>query len=78
VTSCCYSWVPDVIRYYLGEEPIIAQVPTYRCVDPIERSYVQERLETLVVKQVGGAGGAGMLMGPESTHALRQHFSCLN
>ena len=72
-----YSWVPDVIRYYLGEEPIIAQVPTYRCVDPIERSYVQERLETLVVKQVGGAGGVGMLMGPESTHTLRQRFSTL-
>ena len=62
-----YSVIPDVIRYYLGEQPKIEQVPTYRCVNALEREYVLDRLEQLVIKQVGGAGGAGVLIGPLAT-----------
>ena len=72
-----YSFIPEVIRYYLSEDPRLAQVPTYRCFDALERAHVLSQLEHLVVKQVGGAGGVGMLMGPESTLEQRQHFAAL-
>jgi uncharacterized circularly permuted ATP-grasp superfamily protein len=66
--------VPDMIRYYLGEEPALADVPTYLCARDDDRKYVLEHLEDLVVKAVDEAGGYGMLMGPQSTAAEREEF----
>ena len=62
-----YPFVPDMIRYYLGEEPLLEQVPTYVCARDDDRKYVLEHLDELVVKAVDEAGGYGMLMGPQST-----------
>src|SRR5271154_1070064 len=59
-----YSYVPEFIRYYLGEEPVLRSVETYICADPADFSYVIEHLPELVVKAVGESGGYGMLMGP--------------
>jgi uncharacterized circularly permuted ATP-grasp superfamily protein len=69
-----YPLVPDMIRYYLGEEPIIPQVDSYVCARPADRDYVLAHLEQLVVKAVDEAGGYGMLMGPQSTAAEREVF----
>jgi uncharacterized circularly permuted ATP-grasp superfamily protein len=69
-----YAYVPEMIRYYLGEEPKLEQVPTYMCLDPDDRAYVLEHLDELVVKAVDEAGGYGMLMGPQSTAAERSEF----
>ncbi|MET0405619.1 MAG: circularly permuted type 2 ATP-grasp protein [Cystobacter sp.] len=69
-----YAFVPDFIRYYLGEEPILEQVPTYVCAREADRQYVLEHLGELVVKTVDEAGGYGMLMGPQSTQAEREEF----
>jgi uncharacterized circularly permuted ATP-grasp superfamily protein len=66
--------VPDIIRFYLGEEPVLADVPTYVCARENDRRYVLEHLGELVVKAVDGAGGYGMLMGPDSTAAEREEF----
>ena len=69
-----YAYVPKIIKYYLGEEPIIQNVPTYLCSDPKEREYVLNNLEKLVVKAVDESGGYGMLMGSHSTQAERDDF----
>lgn len=69
-----YSYVPEMIKYYLAEQPILANVETYRLTDPAQRSYVLEHLDQLVVKAVGESGGYGMLIGPHSTAAERQDF----
>lgn len=66
-----YSFVPDIIRYYLDEEPLLANVPTYRCEDSDEREYVLDNLASLVVKPANESGGYGMLIGPQSTEAER-------
>jgi uncharacterized circularly permuted ATP-grasp superfamily protein len=66
--------VPDMVRYYLGEEPILADVPTYVCARDDDRRYVLDHLQELVVKAVDEAGGYGMLMGPDSTAAERDEF----
>ena len=62
-----YPYVPEMIRFYLGEEPILNNVPTYMCRKPKELSYVLDNLADLVVKEVHGAGGYGMLVGPAAT-----------
>ncbi len=62
-----YSYVPDIIRFYLSEEPILPNVPTYRCSDPQSLRYVQENLEALVVKPANESGGYGMLVGPRAS-----------
>ncbi|MSU91659.1 circularly permuted type 2 ATP-grasp protein [Rhodobacteraceae bacterium 2CG4] len=62
-----YTYVPEMIRFYLGEEPILNNVPTWRCSEPDELKYVLEHLGELVVKEVHGSGGYGMLVGPAST-----------
>ena len=67
-----YAYVPEMIRYYLGEEPIIANVPTYLCSREEDRSYVLAHLHELVVKAVAEAGGYGMLIGP---HASREEIA---
>jgi uncharacterized circularly permuted ATP-grasp superfamily protein len=66
-----YALVPDMIRFYLGEEPVLPNVTTYLCAREDERRYVLQHLERLVVKTTGGSGGYGMLMGPTSTAAQR-------
>lgn len=70
-----YYFVPEMIRFYLSEEPILGQVPTYICEYEKDRAYVLEHLEQLVVKAVDEAGGYGMLMGPQSTKKERNEFA---
>jgi uncharacterized circularly permuted ATP-grasp superfamily protein len=72
-----YPFVPDIIRYYLGERPILENVPTYQMTKPEDRSYVLDNLEKMVVKAVSESGGYGMLMGPASTAAERAKFADL-
>ena len=62
-----YTYVPEMIRFYLSEEPILSNVPTYRCRDRADRSHVLDKLPELVVKEVHGAGGYGMLIGPTAS-----------
>jgi uncharacterized circularly permuted ATP-grasp superfamily protein len=69
-----YPFVPEMIRYYLGEEPLLEQVPTYVCLRDDDRAYVLEHLSEMVVKAVDEAGGYGMLMGPQSTAEQRDEF----
>src|SRR5689334_25402256 len=69
-----YPFVPDLVRYYLGEEPLLEQVPTQVCARRSDCQYVIEHLDELVVKAVDEAGGYGMLMGPQSTAAQRDEF----
>ncbi len=64
-----YTYVPEMIRFYLGEEPILKNVPTWQCGIPDELRYVMEHMAELVVKEVHGSGGYGMLVGPKSTKA---------
>ena len=70
-----YTYVPDLIRFYLSEEPLLKNVPTYRCREPDELKYVLGRLDQLVVKEVNGSGGYGMLVGPHATAAQREQFA---
>jgi uncharacterized circularly permuted ATP-grasp superfamily protein len=66
--------VPSIIRYYLGEEPLLNNVETYLMTDPAQRQHTIENLDKLVVKAVGESGGYGMLVGPQSTQAERDEF----
>jgi uncharacterized circularly permuted ATP-grasp superfamily protein len=70
-----YAYVPEMIRYYLDEEPLLANVPTYLCWREQDRQYVLEHLSELVVKAANEAGGYGMLMGPSSTQEERSQFA---
>lgn len=70
-----YRYVPEMVRYYLGEEPILPNVFTYDLTDPVQRRHVIENLEQLVVKRVNASGGYGMLMGPASSSAEREAFA---
>ena len=72
-----YAFVPDIIKYYLDEEPGIPNVPTYRCMYKEERDYVLEHLHELVVKPANESGGYGMLMGTTSTRDERETFAKL-
>ena len=62
-----YAWVPDIIRYYLGEEPLIDNVPTWRCMIPEERRHVLDNLGELVVKPANESGGYGIVIGDRAT-----------
>jgi len=73
--KAAYAYVPDMIRYYLGEEPLLAQVDTWLCSRDEDRKFVLEHLDELVVKAVDEAGGYGMLMGPQSTQEEREDFA---
>ncbi|MHB1519764.1 MAG: circularly permuted type 2 ATP-grasp protein [Ferrimicrobium sp.] len=64
-----YTYVPDMIRYYLNEEPILPNVPTFRLEDPDVRNWVLERLDRLVLKPVDASGGAGIVIGPVADEA---------
>jgi uncharacterized circularly permuted ATP-grasp superfamily protein len=69
-----YPYVPDMVRFYLDEEPLLANVPTWVLRRDAEREYVLANLEELVVKEVHGAGGYGMLIGPAATRAQLDDF----
>jgi uncharacterized circularly permuted ATP-grasp superfamily protein len=70
-----YAYVPDIIKYYLSEDPVLKNVETYLPTRPKERQHVLENLDKLVVKAVGESGGYGMLIGPQSTRAQREEFA---
>ncbi|GGZ28308.1 circularly permuted type 2 ATP-grasp protein [Asticcacaulis endophyticus] len=72
-----YAYVPKIIKYYLDEDPIANNVPTYICEDDKERDYVLANLDKLVVKAVNLSGGYGMLIGPKSTKAEQKEFAAL-
>ena len=69
-----YPYVPDMIRFYLSESPILNNVPTYQCRKKDDLQYTLDHLAELVVKEVHGAGGYGMLVGPASTRAEIEDF----
>lgn len=70
-----YAYVPEIIKYYLGEDPIISNVPTLLCSDEKQRSHVLDNIDKLVVKPVNGSGGYGMLIGNNSNAAERAEFA---
>ena len=70
-----YAYVPDIIRYYLSEEPILQNVQTYLCRRPRDLEFTLDNLDKLVVKTVGGSGGYGMLIGPKATPEERTKFA---
>ncbi|MFN7716737.1 MAG: circularly permuted type 2 ATP-grasp protein [Pseudanabaenaceae cyanobacterium] len=70
-----YAYVPAMIRYYLGEEAILANVPTYLCWEPKQLEYVLQNLDQLVVKAANESGGYGMLVGPHATPEQREAFA---
>jgi uncharacterized circularly permuted ATP-grasp superfamily protein len=72
-----YSYVPEIIRYYLDQDPIIPNVPTYRCLNPSECSYVLANLDKLVVKPANESGGYGILIGPKASPQERAQFADL-
>lgn len=72
-----YAYVPDMIRYYTGDEPVLPNVPTYICQRDDDRKYVLEHLGELVVKAANEAGGYGMLIGPASTKEEQDKFALL-
>jgi uncharacterized circularly permuted ATP-grasp superfamily protein len=69
-----YTYIPDVIEFYTGEKPLLKNVPTWRCADPGDLSYVLDHLPELVVKEVHGSGGYGMLVGPTSSRKEIETF----
>src|SRR5690606_32948635 len=69
-----YPYVPEMIRFYLGEEPILQNVPTWMCRKPEDLKYVLDHLHELVVKEVHGAGGYGMLIGPAASRGQIEDF----
>ena len=70
-----YTYVPEIIEFYLGEKALLANVPTYNCTDDDQRAYVLENIHELVVKEVHGSGGYGMLVGPTSTKVEQDAFA---
>jgi uncharacterized circularly permuted ATP-grasp superfamily protein len=72
-----YAYVPKIIKYYLGEDCIIPNVPTYVCWDEKELAYVLDHLDQLVVKAANESGGYGMLVGPHSSAVQREQFARL-
>jgi uncharacterized circularly permuted ATP-grasp superfamily protein len=73
-----YAWMPDIVRYYTGAEPIIPNVPTYRCVYPDERAYVIEHIDELVIKPANESGGYGLLIGDRASRSeLDAHIALI-
>ncbi|MGE0564915.1 MAG: circularly permuted type 2 ATP-grasp protein [Pseudolabrys sp.] len=69
-----YSYMPGIVKFYLGEEPILKNVPTWRCREAEHLAYVLDNIEQLVVKEVHGSGGYGMLIGPKADRATVAAF----
>lgn len=72
-----YAFVPELIRYYLDQEPLLPNVPSYLCMFEDDRKYVLDHLDELVVKPANESGGYGMLIGPRSTKETRDEFARL-
>ena len=72
-----YAYVPDMIRYYLGEKPLVNSVPTYLCMREKDRDYVLANLPKLVVKPANESGGYGIMVGPHSSKATHREFAKL-
>ncbi|MGL4542667.1 MAG: circularly permuted type 2 ATP-grasp protein, partial [Polymorphobacter sp.] len=70
-----YSYMPEIVKFYTGEEPLLANVPTYRCREPEALAYVLDHLPELVVKEVDGSGGYGMLVGPHASRTAIEVFA---
>ena len=70
-----YSYMPELVRFYSGKDPLLKNVPTWRCREQEAHKYVQEHLHELVVKEVNGSGGYGMLVGPHATKQMRADFA---
>jgi uncharacterized circularly permuted ATP-grasp superfamily protein len=70
-----YSYMPEIVKFYMGEDAKLANVPTWRCREPAALSHVLANLSELVVKEVNGSGGYGMLVGPHATKAQRAEFA---
>jgi uncharacterized circularly permuted ATP-grasp superfamily protein len=70
-----YSYMPEIIEFYTGRKAIMENIRTWRCSEPDSLKYVQENLKDLVVKEVHGSGGYGMLVGPTATKAERETFA---
>ena len=69
-----YTYVPEIIEFYLGEKALLRNVPTYNCTDDEQRNWVLANIADLVVKEVHGSGGYGMMVGPTSTKAMHAEF----
>ncbi len=69
-----YSYMPEIVKFYLSEEPILNNVPTWRCRQADDLKYVLDNMHELVVKEVHGSGGYGMLIGPASTKEMIATF----
>ena len=69
-----YAFVPEIIKYYLKQEPILPNVPTYKCIDKQDRQYVVENIAKMVVKPANESGGYGMLIGPQASKEEREKF----
>lgn len=72
-----YAYVPAMIRYYLDQEPILDNVPTYLCIDPGQREHVLKNLDKMVVKPANESGGYGMMVGPAASKRVRREFAGL-
>ncbi|WP_416173664.1 circularly permuted type 2 ATP-grasp protein [Brevundimonas sp.] len=72
--KCVYTYMPEIVRFFTGEEPILKNIPTWRCREPDALKEVLGQLDQLVVKEVGGSGGYGMLVGPAATKAEIETF----
>src|SRR5690606_25192255 len=70
-----YTFVPAMIKYYLGEEPILNNVPSYLCIDPQQCDHVLKNLDKLVVKPANESGGYGMIIGPQPSKKEREEFA---
>ncbi|HLF78563.1 MAG TPA: circularly permuted type 2 ATP-grasp protein, partial [Dehalococcoidia bacterium] len=70
-----YSFVPEIIKYYLGEDPILENVPTYLCWRETDMSYVLQHMDELVIKPANESGGYGLLVGPQASEAELEDFS---
>src|SRR5690606_33455381 len=69
-----YTYVPEIVEFYLGEKALLQNVPTYNCTDDEQRNWVLENIADLVVKEVHGSGGYGMMVGPTATKSQHQEF----
>ncbi|MDX5402431.1 MAG: circularly permuted type 2 ATP-grasp protein, partial [Rhodobacterales bacterium] len=70
-----YSYMPDIVEFYTGEKAILQNVPTWRCAEPDSLKYVMDNLSELVVKEVHGSGGYGMLVGPAASKRELARFA---
>ena len=70
-----YSYMPEIVEFYTGRKPILGNIPTWRCSEPDSLKYVQEHISELVIKEVHGSGGYGMLVGPTATKKECEDFA---